>query len=456
MTLDQQDLSQAFAEEIILLGKAALSAEDVEQVRRLMLDVIGVALYGSTMPWAQALVKWAGDFSGAGKAPVIGTSLKVPPQVAALVNGSASHGFELDDTHNSSMSHPGGVIIPAVLAAAAGTGASSAQVFSAIAAGYEAMARVGMAANAATVIARGYHPTALLGPFGAAAGVAVLQGFDAATLLCAWGHALSLTGGSMQFSGEPAGTTVKRLHAGYGAQHGVLAAAMARAGIAAPTRSLDGRYGMMALYGGDTQPHELLASPQRALQIHDISMKPYSCCRLFHAMIDALAEVTQGKTISHDKVKRIRIRGPVAMFDQHMLARPKSVMAAQYSLPYVVGATLAYGPTRFDAYLDKHFEDMSILGFGEKIECERDAEIEATYPGQMGGAVEIEFTDGTTWHSKVMESQGTPAHPLSVEAIQTKGQSLLDSAGVKFSMEAARQAIWTSDNGQALVNLHAA
>lgn len=447
------DFTRLFAEEITALGQARLSDDDTEQVRRLVLDLICVARYGSTMPWARALARWAGDFQESGRAPVIGTSLRVQPQVAALVNGSASHGYELDDTHNASMSHPAAVIIPAVLAAASGTDVSASLVFAAIAAGYEAMARVGRAANAAHIISRGYHPTALLGPFGAAAGVAAIQGLDAAALSCAWGHALSLTGGSMQFSAEPAGTTVKRLHAGYGAQHGVLAVAMSAAGISAPLRSLDGPYGVLRLYGGDCQPGELLPETNRRLQVHDISMKPYSCCRLFHALIDALTNVTNQSTVRAAEVSRIRVRGPAAMFEQHMLARPRSVMAAQYSLPYVIGVTLAYGATRFDAYSEAFWDDPAILAFAEKLECERDAQIEATYPGQMGGAVEIQFADGSTRQSLVMESKGTPAHPLSVGTIEAKGQSLLDSAGLDFSVASARREIWNAKSAHALVEL---
>jgi 2-methylcitrate dehydratase PrpD len=451
----QPDLTLALAQEAAAIGSPPLAPHDVEQVRRLMLDLLGVSLYGSTMPWTRALGSWAMDLRNAGQAPVVGSGFRAPAHVAALVNGSAGHGYELDDTHNSSMSHPGAVIIPAVLSAVAGTAASAAQVFAAIAAAYEVMGRIGMAANAARVISRGYHPTALFGAFGATAGVGLMYGFDAATLSSAWGHALSLTGGSMQFSDELAGTTVKRLHAGYAALHGILAADMAKAGIAAPARALDGKYGLLALYGDATQPHELLRPGQRNLQIHNISMKPYSCCRLFHSVIDALEDATNGFMIPIDGVQHIRVLGPEVIFDQHMLRRPRSVMAAQYSLPYVVGATLAYGPNRFDAYQDRYFNDPAILRLADIVEGDRDLEIESHYPARMGAAVELKLTDGTTREALVMDSLGTPERPLSVDAIQTKGQSLLDSARLTYDMDAARHTIWNASDAGALVDLFA-
>ncbi|HQR54465.1 MAG TPA: MmgE/PrpD family protein [Burkholderiaceae bacterium] len=445
----------AFAEDIQRIGRGPLAAPDVEQVRRLVLDLLGVSIFGATMPWSRALATWAGEFRGGGAAPVVGGGFRTTPQVAALVNGSAGHGYELDDTHNASMSHPGAVIIPAVLSTAAGSGATAMQVYAAIAAGYEAMSRVGMAVNAHAVISRGFHPTSLFGAFGAAAGVGALHGFDAATLACAWGHALSLTGGSMQFSDEPAGTTVKRLHAGYGAQHGVLAAGMARAGIAAPVRALDGKYGLMALYGSGANAGHLQRAPSARLQIHDISMKPYSCCRLFHSLIDALEEVSDAFTLPLDGLERIRVRAPEVVFDQHMLRRPRSVMAAQYSLPYVVGATLAYGSRRFDAYREDFFDDPRILALADKVDGTRDVEIEKDYPARMGAAVELHFRDGARREALVMDSRGTPARPLSVEAIEAKGQALIDSAGLRFDVAAARRTLWSMTDGQALVDLFA-
>jgi 2-methylcitrate dehydratase PrpD len=451
----QQNPTLAFAEDIREIGRASLAERDLEQVRRLVFDLLGVSIFGATMPWTKALAAWASEFRGSGPAPVVGAGFGTTAQVAALVNGAAGHGYELDDTHNASMSHPGAVVISAVLSASAGSGATSMQVCAAIAAGYEAMARIGMAANAHAVISRGFHPTALFGAFGAAAGVGALYGFDAPAIACTWGHALSLTGGSMQFSDEPAGTTVKRLHAGYGAQHGVLAAAMTKAGIAAPVRSLDGKYGLLALYGSGADAEWLQRPAHAPLQIHDISMKPYSCCRLFHSLIDALDEATDAFSFPLDGLKRIHVRAPEVIFDQHMLRRPRSVMAAQYSLPYVVGATLAYGSRRFDAYQEAFWGDPRILMLADKVEGSRDPEIERDYPTRMGAAVELHFRDGSVREAHVMDSRGTPARPLSVDAIETKGQALIDSAGLRFDMAAARRTLWSATDGQALVNLFA-
>jgi len=233
----EQNLSLSFAREILAIGHGRLSPADRDQVRYLLFDCLGVSRVGATLAWAKAMTEWAGRFRGSGKAPIVGTGLEVAPSVAALINGTAAHGYELDDTHDASMSHPGAVVIPAAMAVAAEIGTSADELTAAVASGYEAMTRVGMAAHAHRVIQDGYHPTALFGGFGAAAAAACLLNLDEHGLARAWGHVLSLAGGSMQFSDEREGTTVKRLHAGYAAQNGVLAAELAQRGISAPARA---------------------------------------------------------------------------------------------------------------------------------------------------------------------------------------------------------------------------
>jgi 2-methylcitrate dehydratase PrpD len=451
----QRDATLDLANYIVRIGSAELSTQDTEQLRRLLLDNLGVSWVGATQPWTKSLIDWASRFAGTGQSPIVGTELKVAPSIAAIVNGTAAHGYELDDTHDASMSHPGAVVIPAALAVAAETGASHQATFSAIAAGYEAMTRIGMAAPAERVLEKGYHPTAVFGGFGSAAAAACLFGLSPGQLAQAWGHVLSLTAGSMQFSDEPSGTDVKRLHAGYAAQSGVLAAELASRSIAAPARSLDGKYGFFALFAADTYREDLLLpGPDEMLQMHQVSLKPYSCCRLFHSLIDGLREVSDSFTRQIDEIDRIFVRGPGVIFEQHMLRRPTSVMAAQYSLPYVVGATLAYGPHRFDAYHVSKLEDPSILKVADKVEGSRDPEIEAHYPAQMGTSIELRFLDGSTRSAKVMNSRGTVRNPLSNDDIYAKASALAQEAGDKRDLSKTRQAMWSVLDGRQLAGLY--
>lgn len=451
--MDGKNMTIPFARQILAVGALGLGEADREQIRRLILDCLGVSRIGATLAWTKSMIDWAGRFKGSGRSPIVGSEFLVAPSVAAFVNGTSAHGYELDDTHDASMSHPGAVVIPAALAVAADRGSSLDDTYSAIACGYEAMARVGMAANASEVIHAGFHPTALFGGFGAAAAAARLLGLDDSGLARSWGHALSLAGGSMQFSDEPTGTTVKRLHAGYAAQTGVLAAELAARGIEAPVRSLDGKYGFLKLYSKNPKPSELVIPDNGPLQIHVISFKPYSCCRLFHSLIDGLREVTDDFALKPEMISRINVRGPGVIFEQHMLRRPTSVMAAQYSLPFVVGATIIYGPHRYDSYREDRLTDAGILRLSDLVHGEADAEIEAYYPAHMGTSVEITRTDGKQRRAKVMDSRGTAANPLSTEALFDKAEGLVRDVTPRVDLAAARKVLWGKSDGPGVASL---
>lgn len=243
-------LSRALADELLSLEGASLSSEDWAQLSRLLLDHVACGLRGARLPWGRSFAAWAAPYAGLGAAPLyFGAGAATTPFVAVLANGAAAHGLELDDTHDESVSHPGAVVVTVALAKAAELNSTGPEVAAAIVAGYECMARVGAATGAGGMIARGFHPTAVFGAFAASATAAKLMGLSPERLQDAWGLALSLAGGSMQFSDETVGATVKRLHAGFAAQNGILAAELAARGVEGPASALEGRYGVARLFG---------------------------------------------------------------------------------------------------------------------------------------------------------------------------------------------------------------
>lgn len=447
--------TRTLAEELLSLQFSDLSDADIHQLEILIFDQVSVALYGATTPWGSAVRAYAERMDGTGRAPVIASSASTTPAIAALANGAMTHSYELDDTHDESMSHPGSVVISAATAVALEHGSSGQELLTAIVAGYEAVARIGAAANAKDVIETGFHPTGVFCGFGGAIACARLRGLDVLQTCHAFGHMLSLAGGAMQFADEPAGTAVKRMHAGYAAHNAVLAVEMAAAGVAAPEQALDGRFGFLNLFGEDADIARLSRWPGAPFEIHRISIKPYSCCRLFHSTIDALEIVTDGFTANLDDIDRIVIRGPHSHADQHMIRRPTSVMAAQYSLPYIVGATLAAGPQAFEAYGEAHHNDNAILALADRVETEHDAEIEAQFPQHMGSGVDLTMKDGSVRSQTLLDSVGTPGRPMDKQQVMGKGAGLVASAAPGLDAEAAMQVIEALKSGETVAGLGA-
>src|SRR5690606_154075 len=111
--------------------------EVIARVQDLLIDHFGASLHSVPLPWTQAVQRHAESRGGVAESTVYGNAAKLDRTSAALVNGTAAHGIELDDTHNASFSHPGAVVIPAALAVAEAIGASGRDFLTAVVAGYE-------------------------------------------------------------------------------------------------------------------------------------------------------------------------------------------------------------------------------------------------------------------------------------------------------------------------------
>ncbi|WP_446831689.1 MmgE/PrpD family protein [Candidatus Foliamicus sp.] len=424
MSIPENRRSLALAEELLATAAEPLAQRDLDQIANLILDHLGCCYAGSQLAWGRRLHEWAGAYDGSGKAPLLASELRLAPAMAAFVNATSAHGMELDDTHDESVSHPGAAVIASSLALAAHHDLDGARVAAAIRAGYEAAGRVGAATNAAETIELGFHPTSLFVGFGAAAAAAVLLRLTPRQLARGWGLALSMAGGSMQFSQEPEGTTVKRLHGGYAALHGVMAAEHAALGIAGPEQALEGRYGLIRNFGANSDPERLNRPHPDGPEIHRISYKPYPCCRLFHSTLDALAEATRDFSLEPEDIEAITVGGPDIMVTQHMLRRPTSEMAAQYSLPFTLGAALHYGPSSVAGFMGEALEDSRILAVADRVEAVADAEMQAAFPAHFGSWLELTTRGGGKRRASVLDSLGTPAKPM------TRGDLLAKFTGL--------------------------
>jgi 2-methylcitrate dehydratase PrpD len=432
------DLTRSFADDIMALRVVNIGDNDFDQISRLLFDYSICAYSGAEQVASVSMLKWASRYRSSGTGMIVGSVERAPAPIAALVNGTTAHSYELDDTHDATLSHPGSVVISAALAIATERKSTGMEFLRAVLAGYECMARLGLAANAGGVIEYGFHPTALFGAFGAATTAAALMKLPHEGLLTAWGHALSLSAGSMQFSDETEGTAIKRIHAGYAAQQGVLAAEMAEGGIGAPQRAVDGKYGFLKLYGKDPRP-ELLRRGEHPYVVHNITFKPYACCRQFHSVIESLGEVTDA--FATGGIESIVVRGPRVLSDQHMIRRPTSPMAAQYSLPFVVGASLEFGPTNFEAFKQENMSHAGILKWADVLEVEHDQELQSQYPEHFGSEVEVLFANGRSRKHRLLDSRGTPGNPFDWEDLNQKGRQLTSRMEHPLALEELRSTL---------------
>src|SRR3569833_1339930 len=240
-----------------------------------------------------------------GESTVFGDSKTWTPAVAALLNGALGHSLDFDDTHADASLHPSAPVVPAALAVGEMVGASGREVLTAIVAGYEVCCRLGNALDPTSHYARGFHPTATAGTYGAAAAASKLFGLSEQQIIYAFGVSGSQAAGSLQFLVN--GAWNKRYQDGAAAMNGVLAATLARNDFVGATESVEGKHGLLAGYTDDAHPDKATAGLGKTYETLKIGVKPYPSCRYTLAALDALLALRREHYLTPDLVKRVEV-----------------------------------------------------------------------------------------------------------------------------------------------------
>lgn len=419
----------------------------LEQVRYLLLDLAGNALGGLAIESTRLVRDFASGRGG--NVPTVGGQALLE-EYAALVTGASAHALESDDTHQPSSSHPGAAVFPAALAIASDGGADARALAAAVTAGYEVMARVGEAATAIAQYDRGFHPTGTCGVFGAAVAAGRLLGLDAAGVRAAMGVALSFAAGSMEFLSDGAWT--KRLHPGWAAHGGVIAARLAAAGYEAPRDPIGGPDGFLRAYSGvgdlSALTADLDSTEAQSLAIWRTSIKAHACCRYKQAPIDALLALVGEHDIAPDNIERIRIGVLEAGWDliaapEAAKRHPASVVDAQFSMPFGAAVAALRGAASVREYRPELIEEPAVVDLMQRVECYRSPDLDAMFPGRWPADVEVVLRDGRTVSARVETPRGDPENPLSWGELEDKFRALTDGVVTPRAQERVISAVRT-------------
>ncbi|MDX9699616.1 MAG: MmgE/PrpD family protein [Rhodocyclaceae bacterium] len=408
------------------LDASALPTNVVSRVRALVLDLLGCIIRANAdAPAATALKSGAvamGMRSGA--VVVFGDDHTWSPVGAAFLNAALGHALDFDDTHAPSTLHPGAPVIPAAFSAAAMVGASGAELIAGIVAGYETTCRIGLALPAGDHYARGFHPTATCGAFGAAAAAGRILRLDAGRIESALGIALSQCAGSLQFLADGAWT--KPFQVGWASQAGLAAALMAREGYRGPKEALEGRHGFLQGYAPSPRPERVCQDLGVAFETLATGIKPYPSCRYGHAGIDAVLALRAEHGLKPADVERITYglsRAGLLLVGAPLDAKqnPVNLVGAQFSAPFVLSTALATGEMSWDSYAN--LDDPVVRGLMKKVDCVHDPDIEAEFPANMSGRITI-VAGGRRYEKTVIVPLGEPSNFLSDEALFAKFSGL--------------------------------
>jgi 2-methylcitrate dehydratase PrpD len=394
-----QGLTRALSQQACGLTYADLPDEVRALARQCVLDYVACTLAGASEPLTRMLLAEMAEQGGRDEAGVIGHATRLPAASAALVNGAAAHALDFDDVNMAMPGHPSVAILPALLALAEARGAGGAALIAAFVAGYELQCRIGTMISPGHYDVLGFHATATVGGFGAAAACAHLLGLDADQSATALGIAGTQAAGLKSMFG----TMCKPLHAGKAAYHGLLAAKLAARGITSRADVLECAQGFARTHSPDFNPERAFSAPPGGYYIRNNLFKYHAACYLTHAPIETARKLRAQHRVTADKVARIHLMLDEACDRVCNIPAPVTGLEAKFSLRLTTAMALAGVDTgRLASYSEATAADPMLIALRDKVELEFRPGI-----GNTRAQLTLDMTDGTRLTAR--HDSGVPA-----------------------------------------------
>ncbi|MGH7772954.1 MAG: MmgE/PrpD family protein [Candidatus Binatia bacterium] len=415
--------TQLLAQYAVSLRYRHIPPEVISRAKACILDILAVALYGSTKPWSRSVVEFIRDSGVKGQCTVLGEGWKAQAPQATLANGVMAHAFELDNVRQPGAGvHPGATAFLPAIAIAEEKKADGKALLTAFVAGCEVMSRIGVAAGD-SLEKRGFHAPGLTGTFGSAVAAGRLLVLNKREMVNALGIAGSYSGGLLEFSRCQEGAMIKRLHLGKAAEGGVTAALLAKRGFAGPESVLEGRFGFCRAFSDSPKLSFLTHRLGRDFETMNICIKRYACHINAHAPIEALQKLREEHGFAAADVQEIIVGGIEKLVTHHGIYQPKDLMMAQYSIPFCVALSLYFDPRDPDSFDEKRIRDKRILAMTRLVQLKVDREIEKR-GWDRAARVTVSLRNGSRYTSLVVNFKGTPKNPLSPSELEDKARRL--------------------------------
>lgn len=407
---------------VLAIGSTEFSAKEVSKIRQHLLDALAAAFVGCRNETFRSLVESCSRTRTGCLWPGSG-SQRMSAADAAMVWAYAINASVFEDGTREGACHPAAAVTSTVLSFSGGK--TWGQIDRALVAGYDVMVRLARGGNPAFTM-KGFHPTAITAPFGAAAAAAVLLGFNRVKTL----HALALAamGSAGLMSAFKVGAT-QPLQVAWAVRSGVTAAILAGEGQRGYAGILED--GFYPTYLG-TNPDPPLQQPfSRGHAIQGGYLKPYPGCRHLHPAIDAFARICDAKSLEPTEIACMSVRTyrVAVATESHAL---KTRGDAYFNIPYALAARAVLGSSDYDAFDESNFGNSLLMALMRKIHVEVDPDLDQRYPDRRGASVQVVMRDGATFAEKVLHPLGEPENPLPVAATRKKFR---DAAGHFLSLE---------------------
>ncbi len=401
-----------------------------EHAKVAFMDWLAVTFAGKDDPLVKILIDYADLVGGNEQATIIGHGLRKDVANAALINGSASHTLDYDDTLVSFLGHPSVTIFPALLALSEWKGASGKDFLTAYLIGLQAGGTVGACASLDHYLA-GWHATSTLGHLASAAACARLLGLSVQQAVYALGI------GGTQSSGlkRVFGTMCKPFHAGRSSQSGLMAALLAQRNFTSAEDILEGPQGFFEALRGKVN-EDIVGMLGLGWDVVNLSQKYHASCHATHSPLEAALTVVKGENIALDAIQGITVHASTLSLQAAGRNDPITGLEGKFSIPYCVANALLRGETGMQAFTDEKVNDPAVRSLMERITVVDDPQIKA-----LESLVEVRTLDGRTFSAFSDILQQIPPLEVKQERVSAKFLDLCGPVLGRKRSQALRRSI---------------
>ncbi len=415
--MSEKSLSQILSDFVYRLEIQDVPKEVIEKAKIHLLDTVGIMLAMHNSEEIARLVKIVKRLGGPPESSVVGHGFKVAVANAVIANAAMAHSADYDDTHLAPILHPSCVAVPTALAVGELIEAPGERFIESIVSSYEVSIRLGLA-TLRRLHDRGFHPTSVLGVFGAVTASAKLLGLKPEDISSAFGIAGSMSSGILQ--GHREGVWLKPLHPAIASHNGIIATLMALEGLKGPTKIFEGEWGFYKAYIWGEKPYldAVVKDLGKSWETLDISIKPYPVGHAAVAPIDLAVLFKEKYGLKPEDLRSVTIYLPKTAVDlvckpwEHRI-KPRTPYEAKFSVPYLFIAGLRNGWVGLWDFTWDSIRNKDIIMHTSKVRCT----YESSYDEYVERAVipakaKILTVDGRTYEEEVINHRGSPGNPI--------------------------------------------
>ncbi|MBW2148020.1 MAG: MmgE/PrpD family protein [Deltaproteobacteria bacterium] len=404
-------------------------SSDIQNIaKRCIIDGIGVILAGSTEPSARIVRDYALSIEGKKECTILGKGkTRVPVHLAALVNGTAGHALDWDDTALSTTPDRAVLLHPTMPPLAAGLAIgeklerSGRDVLTAFLVGIEVECKIAEAIHS-DHWDRGFHTSNTCGIFGATTAAAKLMGLSVEQVRSAVGVAASMASGLI----VNLGTMAKPLHMGRAAENGIVSARLAANGFRSHPDGLEGHKGFFHAFAGGFDPDKICGKLGRPYSIIDpgVSIKPYPCGVVGHPAMDAMLALVVRHDIQPDEVERVKVatgsnvlgpKGPLRY------RKAQTELQAKFCVPFQMASMIIRRKAGIMEFTDEFVQSPAVQDMMDRVDAVVDPKIDALGLDKIVGVIQVSLKDGRVLRGRTSEHyRGGPRAPLSREELLEK------------------------------------